>query len=210
MTDDATRHNQAVYDQIAVLYGQRPGRGRSFPDLRDAFAARLPPVADLADLGCGPAADGALFAQAGHRVTGIDRSAGMLAVAAAALSGRLVQADLRSIPLTSGSLDGIWCCAALLHVPEGQTMAVLREIRRVLRPGGHLALVTAIGDGARLEPVPYAPGAQRWFFYRRADRLGEQLAAAQLRILTMAEERASRHWLKVLAAAIPAAVTRKR
>src|SRR5215831_4394314 len=200
VTGDATRHNQAVYDQIAVLYDQQPGRGRSFPDLRDAFAARLPPAADLADLGCGPAADGALLARAGHRVTGIDRSAGMLAVAAAALPRRLVQADLRSIPLTSGSLDGTWCCAALLHIPEDQTMAVLHEIRRVLRPGGHLALVTAIGDGARLEPVPYAPGAQRWFFYRHAGRLGEQLAAARLRILTMTEESASRHWLKVLAA----------
>jgi SAM-dependent methyltransferase len=201
VTDEATRHNQAVYDQIAVLYAQQPGRGGAFPDLRDAFAAQLPPVADLADLGCGPAADGARFAQAGHRVTGIDRSAGMLAMAAAALPGRLVQADLRSIPLADGSLDGIWCCAALLHVPEDETMAVLDEIRRVLRPGGRLALVTAIGDGARLEPVPYAPGAQRWFFYRRPGRLRKQLAAARLRILAVAEEPASRHWLKVLAVA---------
>ena len=205
MNDEATRHNQAAYDKIAALYAQRQAmRGLSFPDLREAFAARLTPAANLADLGCGPALDGASFAAAGHRVTGIDRSAGMLAAAGRVLPGRLVQADLRSIPLASTSLDGIWCCAALLHVPPDQTMTVLREITRVLRPGGHLALVTALGDGARLERVPYASTAQRWFFYRSASQLHEQLCAAHLRILTTTEEPGSRHWLKILAASTPA------
>jgi ubiquinone/menaquinone biosynthesis C-methylase UbiE len=200
--DKAIRHNQAAYDEIAPLYAQRQvTRGLSFPDLREAFTARLTPAASLADLGCGPAVDGASFAAAGHRVAGIDRSAGMLAAAGQALPGRLIQADLRSIPLANASLDGIWCCAALLHVPLDQTMMALDEIRRILRPGGHLALVTALGDGARLEPVPYAPHAQRWFFYRRASQLREQLQATRLRILTTTEEPASRHWYKVLAVA---------
>lgn len=128
-------------------------------------------------------------------------AAGMLATAGRVLPGRLVQADLRSIPVASASLDGLWCRAALLHVPENQTMLVLDEIRRALRPGGHLALVTALGEGARLEPVPYAPGTERWFFYRRASRLREQLHVARLRILAATEEPASRHWFKVLAEA---------
>jgi ubiquinone/menaquinone biosynthesis C-methylase UbiE len=51
-------------------------------------------------------------------------------------------------------------------VPHDQTMTALREMRRILRPDGYLALVTAAGQEARLEPVPYAPGTQRWFFYR--------------------------------------------
>jgi hypothetical protein len=44
-------------------------------------------------------------------------------------------------------------------------MAFLGEIRCVLRPGGHCARVTALGDGARLEAVPYAP-AGSWFVYQ--------------------------------------------
>lgn len=202
VTDEATKHNQAAYDQIAGLYALRQeGRSRSFPDLRTAFAARLPQVADVVDLGCGPAVDGALFAQAGHRVAGIDRSARMLAIAARALPGQVVQADLRCLPVAGDGLDGIWCCAALLHVPHDETMAVLGEMRRVLRHAGHLALVTALGQGARLEPVPYAPGTQRWFFYRQAAQLNDQLRAARLQVLDMTEEPASRDWLKVLACA---------
>jgi SAM-dependent methyltransferase len=202
VTDEATKHNQAVYDEIAGLYtGRHAGRGRSFPDLMAAFTASLPDGSDVADLGCGPARDGATFAEAGHRVTGLDRSAGMLAIAAGALPGRVAQADLRSLPLATGSLDGIWCCAALLHVPQDQTVTVLEEMRRVLRRGGHLALVTAVGHGARLETVPYAPDRQRWFFYRDLARLREQLPAAGLQILDLSREAGSRDWFKVLARA---------
>ena len=203
MTDEATKHNQAAYDQIAGLYAQRQaGRSRSFPDLRAAFAARLPQVADVADLGCGPAVDGALFAHAGHRVAGIDHSAAMLAIAARALPGTWCRRDLRCLPVAGDSLDGIWCCAALLHVPHDETMAVLGEMRRVLRHDVHLALVTALGQEARLEPVSYARGTRRWFFYREAAQLNEQLRAAPLQVLDMTEEPASRNWLKVLACAI--------
>ena len=203
MNDEAARHNQATYDQIASLYAERhAGRGRSFPGLMAGFTARLPRGADIADLGCGPARDGATFAEAGYRVTGLDRSAGMLAIAAGALPGRVARADLTSLPLTTGSLDGIWCCAALLHVPLDQTVTVLGEMRRVLRRGGHLALVTAVGHGARLETVPYAPDRQRWFFYPDPVLLREQLPAAGLQILDLTSEAGSRDWFKVLARAI--------
>jgi ubiquinone/menaquinone biosynthesis C-methylase UbiE len=202
MADEATEHNQAAYDQIAGLYAARQGtRGPSFPDLRTAFAARLPQAADVADLGCGPADDGALLERAGHRVAGLDRSAGMLAYAARVLPGRVVQADLRRLPLAGQSTDGIWCCASLLHVPLDQTCAALGEMRRILRPGGWLALVTAAGPGARLEPVPYAPSTRRWFFYREPGQLHEQLDDAGLRVIAMSEEPTSRHWLKFLARA---------
>lgn len=202
MTDDATRHNQAAYDEIAGAYAQRQARREpGFADLRSAFAARLPPGADLADLGCGPARDGGLFAEGGCRVAGADRSAGMLAIAARSLPGRVVQADLRCLPFAGASLDGIWCCAALLHVPHDDTAAALSEMRRVLRRPGYLALITAMGAGARLEPVPYAPGEQRWFFYRQAAGLRGQLLAAGLRVAWLAEETTHRHWLKVLASA---------
>ena len=200
MTDDPTRHNQTAYDRIASLYTERQaGLSRSFADLTAAFIDRLPPSAGVADLGCGPAIDGAVLAQAGHRVVGLDRSAGMLTHAARALPGRVAQADLRSLPVASRSLDGIWCCAALLHVPQDETMTVLREMHRVLRQDGHVALITALGQGTRLEPVPYAPHTRRWFFYRDPAELDDQLRRAEFQVLARAEEPSSRHWVKVLA-----------
>ena len=70
-----------------------------------------------------------------------------------------------------------------------------------LRPGGCLALVTAAGQGTRLEPVPYAAGEERWFFYREPAELDEQVRGAGLQVVAMSEEPAVRHWLKILACA---------
>ncbi len=211
MTDETTRHNQAAYDQIAKGYARRQaGRGLAFTDLMDAFTTRLPARALVADLGCGPGHDGARIVAAGHRVIGVDRSAGMLGIAAERLAGQLagqpsgwpsgwvLRGDLRRLPLASAGLDGIWCCASLLHVPQDQTATALAEMRRVLRPGGHLALITALGEGSGLEPVPFAPEVERWYFYRQADELTTQLSAAGLEVLSVSEEVGTRHWLKAL------------
>jgi len=199
MTDEVTRHNQAVYDRIAAGYAQRQaGRDESFADLMGALTARLPAGALVADLGCGPGHDGPRLVRAGHRVVGVDRSAGMAAIAVQSLGGRVARGDLRFLPLATGCLDGIWCCASLLHVPQEQTPTVLAEMRRVLRPGGHLALITALGDGTSLEPVPYAPDAERWYFYRRAEEMSGQLEAVGLAVLNSSEEVTNRHWLKAL------------
>jgi len=199
MTDEVTRHNQAVYDRIAARYARhQAGRDESFADLMDALTARLPARALVADLGCGPGHDGLRLARAGHRVLGVDRSAGMAVIAAQSLDGRVARGDLRFLPLATGRLDGIWCSASLLHVPRDQTPAALAGMRRVLRPGGHLALITALGEGTRLEQVPYDPDAERWYFYRQADELVAQLAAAGLEVVSVAEETSNRHWVKVL------------
>ena len=50
--------------------------------------------------------------------------------------------------------------------------------------------------------MPYALGTQRWFFYRDAGQLNEQLRSARLQVLAMTGESTSRDWLKVLARAI--------
>ena len=174
---------------------RQPTDGRWFPDLEDAFLGTLPARGLLADLGCGPGLDGARFAAAGFRVVGMDLSAGMLSVAARSLGGRVAQADLRALPIRSGRLDGIWCSAALLHVPERTPPVCCREFRRALRSSGSLALVTALGDGARFEAVPYAPDERRWFVYRRTDRLRQQLREAGFDTRIEGEVAGNREWV---------------
>ncbi|HVD71013.1 MAG TPA: hypothetical protein VNG34_09175, partial [Actinomycetota bacterium] len=88
-------------------------------------------------------------------------------------------------------------CSRFIDTPR-----VLHGFRRVLKPDGSLALVTALGEGHRLEDVPYAPGEQRWFAYRRADRLGRQLREAGFRLLIDDVVTTNREWLTVLAEAV--------
>jgi SAM-dependent methyltransferase len=213
MATDRTALNRAAYEQIAGLYAHRQTAmrdagtsGQWVAPLEEAFLAALagrgrPAAARVADLGCGPATDGARFAAAGHVVVGLDLSPAMLSFAAAALPGRVAQADLRALPLATSTLDGIWCSAALLHVPEPMTVQVLNGFRRVLRPDGVLALVTAAGEGDRLEPVPYAPEVDRWFVYRDPGRLREQVTTAGFQVELTAEVTSNRLWTMLLASA---------
>lgn len=53
---------------------------------------------------------------------------------------RFLQADAQSIPLPAASVDTAICCETIEHVPEPQ--AAVRELARVLRPGGRLYMTT--------------------------------------------------------------------
>ncbi len=69
--------------------------------------------------------------------TGLDISA----TARASYHKRFVQADARAIPFPDGEFDLIWTVFVLEHVPNPEQ--ALREMRRVLKPGGILFLAPA-------------------------------------------------------------------
>jgi SAM-dependent methyltransferase len=203
---DHTTLNRATYDRIARQYAERQTQPRTpsedlFTSFESSFISKVPTAGIIADLGCGPAFDGARFAAQGFRVIGLDLSIGMLSVASERLPGRLVQGDLRALPLASGQLDGIWNVASLLHVSEHDTSQVLRGFRRVLRNSGTLALITALGDGDGFEKVPYADNERRWFVYRNEEQLLQQVATSGFLIDSCARVEGNRQWLTILASA---------
>jgi ubiquinone/menaquinone biosynthesis C-methylase UbiE len=72
-------------------------------------------------------------------VLGVDVSAGMLAVAAARVPGRLIRADARRLPMP----DAIAGAAVTIATPEFvDPAAVLAELARITRPGGRIVALT--------------------------------------------------------------------
>ena len=116
--------------------------------LREADARLLGDVRGrrVLELGCGAAAGARWLAGQGAEVTGLDLSAGMLrhAAMAAQRSGvrvPLVQADALALPFRDAVFDVV--CTAFGAIPfVADSGAVMREVARVLRPGGRWVFAT--------------------------------------------------------------------
>jgi len=52
----------------------------------------------------------------------------------------VVQGDATSLPFTSDSFEGVYCSDLIEHLDVCRAMELLRELGRVLRPGGRLVL----------------------------------------------------------------------
>lgn len=101
--------------------------------------------AEVLDLAAGPGTWTRLFTEAGAKqVIWHDRSPEFLAIAKEHLAGideaHFVIGDLARLPYRDGTFDLIFCRVSLHHSPS--QARTVREIVRVLRPGGVTALVT--------------------------------------------------------------------
>jgi demethylmenaquinone methyltransferase/2-methoxy-6-polyprenyl-1,4-benzoquinol methylase len=104
---------------------------------RTVASLRLPPPSSVLDVACGTGDLCRELTAAGHRPTGLDFSAGMLA--AARTEAPLVQGDALALPFRDGALDGITCGFALRNVVSLQVL--FSEFARVLRRGGRIAIL---------------------------------------------------------------------
>ncbi len=150
MSHDHT-HVQEFFSARAAEWDRR------FPDDGPAYAAA---VAELGlregdrvlDAGCGTGrALTPLRAAVGPTgvVVGADLTPAMLEAAVGAgrdRDGRLLLADVTALPLRSQSLDAVFGAGLISHLPEPAEN--LRELARVVRPGGVLALFHPIGRAA--------------------------------------------------------------
>jgi SAM-dependent methyltransferase len=91
------------------------------------------------DVACGTGIVARRAAARGARVVGVDRNAQMLAVArATAPAIEWIEADASALPLADDAFDHVLCQQGLQFMPD--PAAAVAEMRRVLAPGGRLAL----------------------------------------------------------------------
>lgn len=98
----------------------------------------LRPGTRILDLGCGKGRFASRLRSTGVEVFGVDISAGMLAGGVTSTNTR---ASIRRLPFAEGSFDAAFAVEVFQHLPASAVGAVLAEARRVLRPGGRLAVL---------------------------------------------------------------------
>ncbi len=128
------------WDKVGALFSTGEARQRAAANL-------LPAGLTLADLGCGTGYVARSLVGLCDRLICIDRSEGMLQEAEARIRKtapedaqvEFRQGKLDALPLEDGELDGATAAMVLHHLPE--LSPALREMHRVLKPGGTLSIV---------------------------------------------------------------------
>lgn len=144
----------AAYAVHAKIWPEAGAKGdaKLRQSYHDLLKAQLPiPPQDIVDLGCSVGmstfALQEIYPEA--QITGVDLSPYFLAIAT---YNTQKQSNLKSLPkwvhapaestgLPSRSFDLVSLCLICHELPQSPTREILQEARRLLRPGGHLAIM---------------------------------------------------------------------
>ncbi len=143
-----------TYERIAEPFAA--SRSEPWPEVL-SFTTTLPADARILDAGCGNGRHARALAAIGHRVVGVDFARNLLIIGRRGSRGRLwgrdidwVQGEVTTLPLHDACVDAALCVAVLHHLPSAdERVHALREIRRVLIPGGRLFVTVWAMDQPR-------------------------------------------------------------
>ncbi len=139
-----------------VKFADTPPGTRRFYELVEAHRYtkewHIPAAADfqsarglkVLEIGCGLGTDGAQFAQAGADYTGVDLTEAAVHLARKrfeifGIPGKFQTADAEQLEFADGTFDLVYSHGVLHHTPE--TGKAIREVHRVLRPGGRAVIM---------------------------------------------------------------------
>jgi trans-aconitate methyltransferase len=147
-------NTQASYDAVADEYTRRIANELEHKpfdrDLLDRFARELAGRGPVCDLGCGPGHVTRYLHERGVDVFGLDLSPAMVAEAQRLNPAiPFQQGDMHALDAPDAAWAGIAALYSLIHIPRAEQVGVLRELRRVLMPGGPLLLSFHIGSEVR-------------------------------------------------------------
>ena len=132
-----------AYYNAEAIGGHRVEQGTIRLRLGERFREllRAESRTSLVDVGAGPGLDTLLWKRDGFGVVGVDlgqqnckvmHTKGLVAV----------NASLYDLPFPDAAFDALWTMSTFVHVPPARVPHALRELVRVVRPGGPIAIGT--------------------------------------------------------------------
>jgi SAM-dependent methyltransferase len=192
MAEQKTSEVQASYDRAAGEYARHIyDELRHKPldrQLLDQFAGRVRDSGTTCDLGCGPGQIARYLHDRNVTVCGVDLSPGMIAQARELNPDiDFMQGDMLSLDVADGAWAGIAAFYAIVHFPPVDLAPAVREMYRVLRPGGWLLLSFHIGDEMiHLDDMWNCPASLDFYFFR-SEHVTEILRSAGFAIEEVTE-----------------------
>jgi SAM-dependent methyltransferase len=169
--DDIRNRLRAAYDAKAEARDRK-----DFPEwkrrVREDFLAilRSERLSRLLEIGAGTGRDGAFFSKHGLDVVCVDLSPEMVRLCREKGIEANVM-DVANLRFPDGTFDAAYSLNSFLHLPEAEFPHALREVRRVLQPGGifFLGVYGGIDQEGVWAEDSHRP--RRFFSFRSDDRL---------------------------------------
>jgi len=134
-------------------------------DKIEKFLSLLPGKRVL-DIGCGPGRDAAEFVKRGYDVTGIDITENFITLAKETVpEGTFFTMDMLDLTFDDNTFEGVWASAVLLHLKREDIPEALKQIYRVLVPGGICRFSVKKGTIEGMEADVRLGNAKRFFTY---------------------------------------------
>jgi ubiquinone/menaquinone biosynthesis C-methylase UbiE len=148
VTDAELDRTRRIWDRYSAVYDRRIERTERmlFPGGREWACAQA--AGDVLEVAVGTGRNLPYYPQV-HSLTGVDLSPGMLAVARDRAAALGIDADLRvgnagALEFGDATFGTVVCTISLCNIPDDR--AAIREMYRVLKPGGRLVLLDHVAS----------------------------------------------------------------
>ena len=151
MTKDSL-NIQSSYDRVAERYAEEYSdelqRKPHDCKLLDELADTVRDKGEVCEIGCGPGQIARYLKDRGVNICGIDLSEEMVKTASKLNPDiSFASGNMLSLEAPNNSFAGLVSFYAIIHIPRQQVTAALREMNRVLQPGGNLLISFHGGEG---------------------------------------------------------------
>jgi ubiquinone/menaquinone biosynthesis C-methylase UbiE len=186
---------RASYDALAADYAAHFRDGLADKPVERSVLSLFASVVrgPVLDVGCGTGIATGDLHDLGVRITGVDLSPGMLAMARERCpTVHFEVGSMLALDAPAGSFGGVVAFYSTIHVPDADLPTALAEFHRVLAPGGHLLLAFQIGDEPLHMTSALGHDITLDFHRRRPEHMATLLAEAgvpvEVSIVRVAEE----------------------
>jgi ubiquinone/menaquinone biosynthesis C-methylase UbiE len=187
MIEQKTSEVQSSYDSVADEYARHIyDELRHKPldrQLLDRFAQRVRGRGMACDLGCGPGQVARYLKARDVAVCGVDLSPGMVERARQLNPGiEFFQGDMKALDVPDETWAGIAAFYAIVNLPPADSKKALREMWRVLRPGGLLLMSFHVGDEVSHVEDLWGCAVRLDFYFFRTEDVAGYLRAARFEV----------------------------
>lgn len=167
----STDHSEQERESESYTHGHhesvlRSHRSRNVANSAAYLAPLLRENMTLLDIGCGPGTLTVDLARhvPGGKVTGVDAAEIVLgdarkhAISQGVKNAEFLQANAYDLPFSDASFDVVHAHQVLQHLSD--PVAAIREMLRVVKPGGYIAVRES--DYAAMSWFPATPGLEEW------------------------------------------------